>query len=140
MSYLAIKPHIEYHFVLTPEFIAVTDDFSGANFTDEWVFQEVDVGLAKMIIMCPHAQTAEESIKWEKRTLQLKLLSVFLYWGSPYRFSTGCLLRNLSLETLGVDIHQKLNIIHEILKVAKLYIGTGQNHNVVHPETWKERE
>ncbi|GBN54694.1 Nucleoprotein [Araneus ventricosus] len=38
VSYLAIKPQIGHHFVLTYEYIAVTVEIEGANFTDEWVY------------------------------------------------------------------------------------------------------
>lgn len=77
VSYLAIKPHIEHHFVLIPEVIAVTDNFQGANFTNEWVFRKFEESFAKMTMMGPVCAKREETNAWQDRIVLLKALAVF---------------------------------------------------------------
>nr|WGJ63875.1 nucleoprotein [Bourbon virus]WLD03275.1 nucleoprotein [Bourbon virus]WLD03287.1 nucleoprotein [Bourbon virus] len=55
-SYCSIKPHIENQFVLPYSVIAVTDNFDGANMSDEWVFKKISEASEKILLTGPNQE------------------------------------------------------------------------------------
>lgn len=88
LSYCCIKPHIEHNFVLTYPYIGVAKDFSGANFTDEWVWKMVKT-------YTPNIGWISHGVEWVEFLFQAELHCIFQTQGEDLGVLSQVFGRNM---------------------------------------------